>query len=52
MIYPFEQSDCHILGEPSSYSSKMFNNHGAYVWIVWRHYEGCDDGDGKYIGRT
>lgn len=52
MIYPFEQSECHILGESSSYSSKMFSEHGSYVWIVWRHYEGCSDGDGTYIGRT
>jgi integrating conjugative element protein (TIGR03756 family) len=51
MIYPIEQDDCHILGNSGSYESKMLNREGAYVWIVWRHYEGCADGDGKYIGR-
>ena len=52
MIYPIEQNDCHILGDEQSYSPDMLNTNGSYVWIVWRHYEGCADGDGQYIGRT
>ncbi len=51
MIYPITQNDCHILGDGASYNSSMLNNAGSYVWIVWRHYKGCADGDGKYIGR-
>jgi integrating conjugative element protein (TIGR03756 family) len=50
MIYPITQNDCHILGDSDSYTSDMMNPDGAYIWIVWRHYEGCSDGDGKYIG--
>lgn len=52
MIYPIEQNDCLILGDNESYSPDMLNNKGAYVWIVWRHYEGCADGDGFYLGRS
>ncbi len=52
MIYPITQTDCHILGDSASYTADMLNTEGAYVWIVWRHYEGCADGEGQYIGRT
>jgi integrating conjugative element protein (TIGR03756 family) len=52
MIYPVIQNDCHILGDNESYSSDMLNSEGAYIWIVWRHYKGCADGDGEYLGRT
>ncbi len=52
MIYPITQNDCHILGSNDSYSSHMLNPEGAYVWVVWRHYEGCADGDGQYLGRV
>lgn len=52
MIYPLTQTDCHILGESSSYKAQMINPKGAYVWIVWRHYEGCADGHGQYMGRV
>jgi integrating conjugative element protein (TIGR03756 family) len=51
MIYPVTQTDCHILGDGDSYSSDMLNSDGGYVWIVWRHYEGCADGDGQYLGK-
>jgi integrating conjugative element protein (TIGR03756 family) len=51
LVYP-EQSDCAVLGSDQSYNEKMLNEKGAYVWIVWRHYHGCADGDGLYIGET
>jgi integrating conjugative element protein (TIGR03756 family) len=51
MIYPITQTDCHVLGEDDSYSPKMLNQEGAYVWIIWRHYQGCADGIGTYIGK-
>jgi len=52
MIYPITQTECHVLGDSNSYNSNMLNTEGNYVWIVWRHYDGCVDGDGKYLGRT
>ncbi len=52
MVYPIEQTDCHVLGDNKSYNATMLNNKGAYVWVVWRHYEGCANGDGHYIGRA
>lgn len=52
MIYPIAQNECHMLGDDESYLSDMFNPDGSYVWIIWRHYEGCADGDGQYMGRT
>jgi integrating conjugative element protein (TIGR03756 family) len=52
MIYPIPQTDCHILGDSASYTSDTLNTESAYLWVVWRHYEGCADGKGKYIGRT
>lgn len=52
MIYPITQHHCHVLGESDSYSSDMLNPDGAYAWVIWRHYKGCADGDGTYIGRT
>ena len=52
MIYPVIQHSCHVLGTNESYTPSMLNQKGAYVWIVWRHYEGCSNGYGHYIGRT
>lgn len=52
MVYPITQDDCEMLGSAGSYTSSMLNKEGAYVWVVWRHYTGCADGDGNYIGRT
>ncbi len=25
---------------------------GSYVWVMWRHYEGCIQGSGNWIGET
>lgn len=50
MVYPIEQDECAVLGSDASYNSKMLNEDGAYVWIVWRHYEGCPDAEGLLIG--
>lgn len=52
MIYPVMQSSCQVLSEEGSYQSSMLNPEGAYLWIVWRHYEGCEDGRGQYVGRV
>lgn len=51
-IYPYQSNECSELGSDESYSEKMLNEKDAYAWIVWRHYQGCADGDGVYIGVT
>ncbi len=57
MIYPVTQTSCSILGEGEnafslSNETREMNTKGNYVWIIWRHYTGCADGEGTYIGRT
>ena len=49
MIYPIVQNDCYMLGDDNSYDSKMLNQEGSYIWVVWRYYEGCADA-GKFLG--
>ncbi len=53
-IYPEPEASCSVLGETLNYgdSSLMSKAKGAYVWVVWRHYKGCIQGVGKYMGRT
>jgi integrating conjugative element protein (TIGR03756 family) len=48
-IYPSSEDDCAILGSDESYTSNMLNEKGAYVWIVWRHYQGCPDGGDQFV---
>ncbi len=50
LIYPIEQTDCKPFGADSSYTDRMLNDKGVYMWIVWRHYQGCPNGRGKFIG--
>ncbi len=50
LIYPIEETDCVPLGSDESYDLRMLNEKGAYAWIVWRHYQGCVDGEGKFVG--
>lgn len=56
LIYPVMKDTCSILGSDESYSdAKSYQadkQDGAYAWIVWRHYEGCVPGNGKFIGVT
>jgi integrating conjugative element protein (TIGR03756 family) len=51
MIYPKTETDCHVLGDSDSSPAHSLTTEGAYVWIVWRHYIGCADGKGHYIGK-
>ena len=58
MVYPTEQDTCNIFGvnylahiNPWD-SSEARIGHGSYVWVMWHHYEGCIQGQGKYIGST
>jgi len=48
MIYPIVENNCSVPGS----KSPVINQQGSYVWIVWRHYQGCANGDGKYLGRS
>jgi integrating conjugative element protein (TIGR03756 family) len=52
-IYPDEQNTCTYFGKRSDYGNNIeTKSKGAYVWVVWRFYSGCGDGEGKYIGKT
>jgi integrating conjugative element protein (TIGR03756 family) len=50
LIYPTEKTNCVPLGTNDSYDERMLNEQGVYVWIVWRHYQGCMNGNGAFIG--
>lgn len=50
MIYP-EEKACSVLGVEDALTDKPTEHH-AYVWIIWRHYEGCVQGDGVFAGVT
>lgn len=50
MIYP-EEKACSVLGVEDALPSSLTENN-AYVWIIWRHYEGCIQGDGVFAGVT
>tara|TARA_R110000868_G_scaffold266583_1_gene525835 strand:- start:52589 stop:53599 length:1011 start_codon:yes stop_codon:yes gene_type:complete len=30
--------------------SQYLKSHGNYVWVMWRHYKGCIQGTGQFIG--
>lgn len=35
----------------TTYGQKQsLKGHGNYLWVVWRHYEGCIQGDGEFVG--
>ena len=55
LIYPISKNNdkntqCFQLGDEKSYESEEVSPAGTYIWIVWRHYQGCADGDGIYLG--
>lgn len=52
-IYPDPETTCEVFGKTLNYGDGLYKDtNGSYTWIVWRHYHGCVQGDGKYIGRT
>lgn len=52
-IYPDAETSCEIFGKTLNYGNGLYKDtDGAYTWIVWRHYHGCVQGNGKYIGHT
>jgi integrating conjugative element protein (TIGR03756 family) len=56
MIYPYAETTCHVFGESDNdtvlpwKSLEAQKSNGDYVWILWRHYRGCIQGRGKYLG--
>lgn len=53
LIYPIEENHCDYFGKTISYGNDIeTQTKSAYVWIVWRYYQGCADGDGQFIGKT
>lgn len=53
MIYPIEEEVAAVFGKTISYGEKAeTKTNGAYVWILWRHYEGCIQSEGKFIEKT
>lgn len=53
MIYPNNEAECDYFGKTLNYGDDLDKKaKGAYVWILWRFYQGCVDGPGKYIGKT
>jgi len=51
MLYPIAENQCSIFGE-QNYSDAQKSSDGNYVWILWRQYQGCIPGEGKYLGST
>ncbi|MCK4870241.1 MAG: TIGR03756 family integrating conjugative element protein [Gammaproteobacteria bacterium] len=56
MIYPKNEKKCVVFGANSSRNSKPWESDatkkgkGNYAWVMWRHYHGCIQGDGHYVG--
>jgi integrating conjugative element protein (TIGR03756 family) len=58
MIYPKSEDKCVVFGENDTFSPMPWHggdvdkSKGNYAWLMWRHYHGCIQGDGRYIGTT
>ena len=50
MISPITQSRCETFGSPSNWSIDKTSEDGSYAWNLWRPYECCVPGKGKFIG--
>ena len=50
MISPITQSRCESFGSPSNWSYGKTSEDGSYAWNLWRPYECCAPGKGKFIG--
>jgi integrating conjugative element protein (TIGR03756 family) len=52
MIYPITEDKCDYFGKTIDYGNDLESKgQGSYVFVVWRYYQGCKDGDGKFIGK-
>lgn len=53
LVYPIQQNYCQVFGKSSTYGEDFEQQaNGSYVWVLWRHYQGCIAGIGTYIGKT
>lgn len=53
LVYPIQQTSCQVFGKDSTYGENFEkSSNGSYVWVLWRHYQGCIPGTGIYIGKT
>jgi integrating conjugative element protein (TIGR03756 family) len=53
MIYPVTETTCQVFGKTISFGEEAeVKTQGAYLWVLWRKYNGCIDGMGTYVGRT
>ena len=56
MIYPTVQKSCLVFGHSDAMSLSPWGSEAAkkgdhrYIWVLWRHYHGCIQGGGKFIG--
>lgn len=42
LIYPTLETQCLVFGRSSTYGENVTAPaNGAYVWVLWRHYQGC-----------
>lgn len=52
-LVPAAQSSCHVLGSSLNETDGLSaQTNGAYLWIVWRKYEGCMDGEGQLVDKV
>src|SRR5690606_28807772 len=52
LVFPIQQSSCQIFGKTSSYGEDFEQKtQGSYVWVLWRHYQGCIQAPGVYTGK-
>lgn len=52
LVFPIQQSNCQVFGKTSSYGDDFEQKaQGSYVWVLWRHYQGCIQGSGIYTGK-
>ncbi len=53
LIYPVTQNSCQVFGRTMMYGEEEeMKTQGAYLWVLWRKYEGCIQGDGELIAKT
>jgi hypothetical protein len=53
MIYPRAENTCQVFGQTIAFGEEAeMKTKGAYLWVLWRKYEGCVEGVGTYVGKT
>lgn len=48
MIYPSSEKTCGVFGENDL--DNIPESNGNYAWVLWQHYQGYIQGEGKYMG--